>query len=469
MSPQRLLLAVGLPLGLLIVLFAPAWTGWDEHTHFLRGTDMADGSLFPSSDPRYADHLRETLEEHGFDTTPVPSTYVEDGGIVIANWLDGNAPWTPGSVDDLLASRPDGRTVDVDLRATEAAPPTAYLPAAAGMVVPVKLDAPAVLAMWAGRLANLAAYLGLAWLAVRSAAAFRWTLAAAALLPMHLALGATISPDALTTGALLLVLALWTRLREGVAVPLGLLLLGCLLSALAKPPYFLVLALLPATGFRLRTEAARLVARVGLGALGLGLLVTLLNSSTDYQAVSSTMIDDRLHLDAGLQRERLLGDLPGFLWATVETWFTELDDYVQGWFRTFGFFPSDLPGAAAWLLLAGLLVAALRLDADDLGRLAGPDRWLLGLGAAGMVVVLYASSYVYFTDHVAYDTIGLQMARYSAPLLPLMVLAWSPRWVLPRLEGLAQRPARLLVAAVPAAAVAAVLVTWLWTGTADRF
>ncbi len=465
MSPQRLLLAVGVPLGLLIVLFTPAWTGWDEHTHFLRGTDMADGSLFPSRG-----ELQDPPGEHGgVPPTPVAATYVEDGGIVIANWLGGNAPWTASSTGDLLASRPDGRTVNVDLRATEAAPPTAYLPAAVGMVVPVQMEAPAVVAMWSGRLANLAAYLALAWLAVRSAAAFRWTLAAGTLLPMHLALGGTISPDAVTFGALLLVLAVWSRLRASVEIPVRMLLPVCLLSALAKPPYFLVLALLPATGFQLGTTSGRLVGRIGLGALGLGLLVTLLNSSTDYQAVSSTMIDDRLHLDTGLQQERLLGDLPGFLWATVETWFTELDDYVQGWFRSFGFFPSDLPGILAWVLLAGLLVAVLRLDAPDLRGLVGVDRWLLGLGAAGLLVVLYASSFVYFTDHAAYDTIGLQMARYSAPLLPLMALSCSPRWAVLRLEALSTRVARVLVGAVPAVAVGAVLVTWLWTGTSDRF
>ena len=95
--------------------------------------------------------------------------------------------------------------------------------------------------------------------------------------------------------------------------------------------------------------------------------------------------------------------------------------------------------------------------------------WLLGLGAAGLVVVLYALSFVYFTDHATYDTIGLQMARYSAPLLPLMALSWSPRWVVPRLEALSTRAARVLVGAVPAVAVGAVLVTWLWTGTSDRF
>ncbi|MCP4845419.1 MAG: DUF2142 domain-containing protein [Acidimicrobiales bacterium] len=469
MRPQRLLLLVGVPLGLLIVFFAPAWTGYDEHTHFHRTADMANGSLFPSSDTRYADEPLGQAEEAGFAATPVPATYVEDSNFVAGSWVAGNPAWTLGSVGDLLGSRPDGRMVNVDLRPTRASPPTAYLPAAAAMVIPRRADVPAVVALWAGRLGNLAAYLALAALAVRTASAFRWTLAAAALLPMHLALGATISPDALTVGALFLVVALWTRIRAGDDPPLWLFVSATLLLALAKPPYFLVLALLPAAGLRRRTPEGLLAARVGGGALGLGFLVTLLNSSTKYQAATSTMGYGELAFQPDVQRDRLLGDIPGFLWASVEAWFTELHHYVQDWFRNYGFFTSGLPAALSWLFLVLLLVALLRLDGDDFAALRGHDRWTVGLGSAGMVLVLFGSSYVYFTDHVAYDTIGQQMARYSAPLLVMMVVAWAPRRLVREVERLPEDVARLVVTAVPVIATASILLTWLVTGTVDRY
>ena len=455
MSPQRLLLLVGVPLGLLIAFLAPAWTGYDEHTHFARAVDMAGGSLFAT-------------HEEGLGT-PIPASYSEDTLLVQQNWVDGNPAWTAALTGDLLGSSPDGRTVHVDLRPTNASPPVAYLPAAVGMLVPVAADAPGVLALWAGRIVNLAADLSLAVLAVRTASAFRWTLAALALLPMHLTLGATISPDALTAAALFLVVALWTRVRAGDEIPLWLLVSGTLLLALAKPPYFLVLALLPVAGFRRRTPEGRLAARVGAGTLGLGLLVTLLNSSTKYQAVTSTMGYGDLALQPEVQRERLLGDLPGFVWASVETWFTELNHYVQDWFRNFGFFTSRLPAALPWLFLLLLVAALLRLDRKDFRGLRGPDRWLLGLGTAGMILVLFSSSYVYFTDHVAYDTIGQQMARYSAPLLVMMLLAGAPRRLVRTLDRLPEEMARLVLAVVPVLATASILLTWLVTGTADRY
>ena len=47
-TPQRLLMVVGIPLGLVIALLAPAWTAYDEFTHFARVVDMAQGNLEPT-------------------------------------------------------------------------------------------------------------------------------------------------------------------------------------------------------------------------------------------------------------------------------------------------------------------------------------------------------------------------------------------------------------------------------------
>jgi EamA domain-containing membrane protein RarD len=86
-----------------------------------------------------------------------------------------------------------------------------------------------------------------------------------------------------------------------------------------------------------------------------------------------------------------------------------------------------------------------------------------------MVLVLFGASYVYFTDHVAYDTIQQHMARYSAPLLVMMVVAWAPRRLVREVERLPQDVARLVVTAIPVIATASILLTWLVTGTAGRY
>ena len=455
MTAQRLLLLVGVPLGLLMALLSPAWTAYDEFTHFARVVDMAQGNLEPGEHP------------DGIGSV-IPAAHREATGQIILDHREGRAPWTPTSVRALLDHRPDGRTVFVDTRPTTASTPLGYLPAAAGAVVPVAADAPGLVVLWAGRLASLACYLSLAWWAVRSAASFRWTLAGAALVPLNLALAASVSPDGLHIAAVLVTVSAWTRVEAGEELGWGTLVATTALLALAKPPYFLVLALFPLSWVLARPasegRAARLrAAAVGAGALVVGLATSLARSSENYQAATTTMLQ-QIDYQPGVQRDRLLGDLPGFVWATVDTWITEYRHYVQGWYRQLGFWEADLPAVVPWLLVVATLVAVARLDGDDLKRLRGATRALMGGGVALLLVAIYAAAYVYFTDRADYAHIGLQMARYSSPLAVLAAMAWAPRLVAAVAGHLERRWAVARVSAVPVVAVGASVVTWLWTG-----
>jgi len=449
-TAQRLLLLVGVPLGLLLAVLSPAWTAYDEFTHFARVVDMAGGNLEPGQHPE------------GIGSV-IPTAHREATGQIILDHREGRAPWTPTSVRALLDHRPDGRTVFVDTRPTTASTPLGYLPATVGAVVPVAADASGLVVLWASRLASLAAYLALTWWAVRSAASFRWTLAVAALVPLNLALAASVSPDGLTIAAVLVGVSTWTRVEADEELGWGTLVATTAMLALAKPPYFLVLALFPLSWVLARTAARCRAAVVGAGALVVGLATSLARSSENYQAATTTMIQE-IEYQPGVQRDRLLGDLPGFVWATVDTWITEYRHYVQGWYRQLGFWEADLPALVPWLLVVATLVAVARLDGDDLRQLRGATRALMGGGVALLLVAIYAAAYVYFTDRADYARIGLQMARYSSPLAILAAMAWSPRLVAFSTGRLDRRWAVALVAAVPVVAVGASVVTWLWTG-----
>ena len=449
-APQRLLLAVGLPLGILIAILSPAWTGYDEFTHFARVVDMANGNLEPGPTPE------------GIGSV-IPKAHREATTQIILDHQAGRPPWTVTSINGLLDHRPDGRMAFIDTRPTAASTPVAYLPAAAGVMVPVAVDAPGVLTLWSGRLASLCAYLALAWWAVRSAAAFRWTLVVAALIPLNLAMAASVSPDGFTVAVVLVAVGLWTRVEADQSVGLTALVAPMVLLALAKPPYFLVLCLFPLSAILRRSATQIRAASVAGAALILGLVTTLARSSENYQATTTTMIK-QIHYQPSVQRDRLLGDLPGFLWTTVDTWISEYPLYVQGWFRQLGFWEADLPVIIPWLLGALFLMALLVLDGDDLQSLRGARRGLMGGGVAILLVAIYAASYVYFTDLPGYEHIGLQMARYSAPLAVLAFLAWTPRALNPLVARVDRRWAVAVVASVPVVAVGASVVTWLWTG-----
>jgi hypothetical protein len=63
-----------------------------------------------------------------------------------------------------------------------------------------------------------------------------------------------------------------------------------------------------------------------------------------------------------------------------------------------------------------------------------------------------------------YAHIGLQMARYAAPLAPLAIVGWLPRSSRVLSSRLSERAATSIIAGVPVIAVGASALTWLWTG-----
>ena len=468
-GPQRLALLVGLVVGLLFVFVAPPWSGGaDEGSHFARSLDIAHGNLTPQK------------TDFGVFSA-IPRTYRIDQDLVIANF-DGPAPLNGTMLRTLLDSRPDWNdTVDYDTQATTAASPLGYLPSALGMSIPNAFGWSGTVVLWFGRLFDLAVYLGLVGLALGLARAFRWSLAFAAIIPMNLAMAAAVTPDGLTIAAVGLVVAVWTRVWMLHSDPesdihwrtIGLVAGSGLLLALAKPPYFLILGLFVILGLLLRRNRTALVsAGVAIVAMAVGLVSGLVNVSTTYSGVAVSL-GDGIVVQPDVQRERLLGDPLGFLGRCVTDWFGNIDATVQTWTRRLGIWTSDPPIVLAWVLIAAFVIGAAVLDSQDLFRLRRTLRWSFGLGVAAMIVVIYASAFVYFDDTVDGRHMGDQIARYSLPLFALAVVGWFPRWTLVvgrRILGdrVTSRTGTAVVistaVACEAFALSAMLVNWLSSG-----
>jgi hypothetical protein len=288
----------------------------------------------------------------------------------------------------------------------------------------------------------------------------------AALVPLNLTLAGSVSPDGLTIAAILAMVSIWTRVEDGEDPPLGWMAGVFLLLALAKPPYFLALAVFPASLLAGRTPGRLRSVGWATGALAVGLVSSLTNSSRNYRAVTFSLIG-RSDYQPEVQAGRLLGDLPGFVFDAAQTWFLEISDYVPEWFRQLGSWQSGLPAGLAWALLAVMVVAAAHLDSPDYLRSTGFTRRLVGMGTVGMLFVLYGSSYVYFSDRTDYQGIGIQMARYSIPLTALALIGWVPRWLVARLPAQQAGNEKAAVGSVALAvgiALAFSVVTWLVTG-----
>ncbi len=477
-GPELLVLVVGGIVGLLLTFLSPPWaSGADEATHFARALDMAHGNLFPGTHDGQVGSL-------------IPSSYTRDQNRITSNFLV-TSPWGGGLLGDLLDSHPNwDDTTFIDTQPTTAATPVAYGPSALGMVIPNAVGAPGVVVVWCGRLADLLVYLALAVFAVRAATAFRWTLALTALFPLNLAIGASVTPDSVTVGALLLALAVWTRVWRPAPVPdaparlhakeadaalpgmrpwwtTALWVGGSgLLLALAKPPYFLVLAAFPALLLvRWRDLHVRVAAAAASGAALIGLAVTLLTTSGTYQSVTVGAFDT-ITYQPDVQRQRLLDDPFGFLGRVLGNWFSSFPDSVQRWTRQLGYWRSGLPEFVPWLVLIAFVVAAMVLDRDDLLALRRLPRAIFALGTAALLLVLYVSSYIYFDDTLDGKRMGNQITRYALPLFGMAVMGWAPRWPLrpkvpdPRLKV----GALATVVVLEGVAAGAIIVTWLWTG-----
>ena len=205
---------------------------------------------------------------------------------------------------------------------------------------------------------------------------------------------------------------------------------------------------------------------MGHWALAVGFFSSLINSSQNYRAVTFSLIGSSDY-QPETQAGRLLRDLPGFVFDAAQTWFREISDYIPEWFRQLGSWESGLPAGLAWVLLAVMVAAAVHLDSSDYLRSTGFTRCLVGMGAVGMLFLLYGSSYVYFSDRTDYQGIGIQMARYSVPLTALALIGWVPRWLVARLpaqQGGSEKAAIGLVALSVGVALVFSVVTWLVTG-----
>jgi len=450
-GPERLLLGVGIVVGLAFALLYPPWAaGADEATHFARALEVSRGRIVPD-------------EIDGRPASPIPRTYREDEDRVIGLLFSGG-PFDRAALDGLRTSRPSWSDTEVfETQPTMAAPPVAYAPSAVAMIIPDRLGWAGIWVLWAGRLGNLVVYLGLAWLAVRLATAFRWTLAIAALFPMNLGIAASVTPDALTIGALLLAIAVWTRvwrarpseedpppdetgarpealepslsarLGDWTRTPLGtgaMVLASGLLLVAAKPPYFFALVAFPAllaTGWRDRCRRA--AAAGGVLALAVGGVVTAITSATGYKAVSAfgAGINGSPAYQPDVQQDHILSDPFGFVGRVAADWFGNLDTSVQRWVRHVGNVEVSLPSWVSWVFVVAVVVAAMLLDRDDLLGLRRIPRAIWALVAPALALALYASAYLYSDDTVEGIYMGLQAHRYLAPLFAMTLMGWAPR------------------------------------------
>jgi uncharacterized membrane protein len=267
-----------------------------------------------------------------------------------------------------------------------------------------------LITFYLGRLFNLAAFVALVALAMTLAPEAECLFAAAALLPMSMFMAASFSPDVMTIAMTFVLTALALRPRSDGAFGAA-----TLLTALCKPPYFLVAFL----GARTRRRLA-----IALLAMAAGASITFLAGRGAFRTRTDVRIDERAQL-------RLVVSHPLHYAAVTAGDFVHRGrEYGEEIIGVLGWLDVRLPGAV--MLFATIAVIAIALTsgtrADARVRVAA-----LAILAVCVLAISF-SLYLTWSAVGAGEVAGIQ-GRYFLPLLPLLLIAIGirphplPPWV----------------------------------------
>ncbi|WP_419728809.1 DUF2142 domain-containing protein [Lichenicola sp.] len=211
----RLFLACVAMLGVILVFRTPPMAGFDEAYHWRRALQVADlhpfGRRLGPNDWGGRLDPREMAFETRADAAIAATQPLSVAGL--------------HALSDQLAASPapqgkSGRPV-VSFPSTASFSPIAYLPSAAGILVARVLRLGPLEQMHAGRLANLAGYLGLVWCVVLILPVGRLAVLALLTMPTPLHLAASFSADPVCNALPALLVACCLRLRRVTVPPPG--------------------------------------------------------------------------------------------------------------------------------------------------------------------------------------------------------------------------------------------------------
>lgn len=274
--PDAVVALVGSIVGLVMVFGAPPLSGIDEPYHFLRSWAISDGDLIPD---------RGDLPDFGVGGGEcLPTRLTTEVFELRRPYLERLIPDFDGQdplkvIDFCPEDQNTGENASgshfVDLATFAWYTPMSYAPQALAVGLGRLMGTSVSVQLVLARLATLATFLALSTWAVTLAPRAKWALAAVALLPVSLFQAATsVSPDAVTLAAVLLVMATALRAADpDLDLPTRRVVLEAIgsagLLAIAKPTYIV------AVGVYLAAVLVRRclwpVLAVGAGAVGISL------------------------------------------------------------------------------------------------------------------------------------------------------------------------------------------------------
>jgi len=417
-DPALFFLLTASLIGLILVFAVPRFAGIDEPLHFARAYQVSEGQLMPEDAPEGA------LEGGG---ACLPADVVDDLSASVASYW--RSLFTAEGVDvpanDVgppTAPCADGRTF-VNFATFVYNPPVPFVPQALAIRVVDTFGGGAGSGLLAGRLAGLATFVALGFVAIRRTPRGQWALVAVALLPITLFQAATLTPDTLTTAAALLVVSSALRMMATKPALRPLLLEAgglTLFLGLCKPTYAVValvylLVIVGRHGERHNWPVlVPLGAAVGVSAGWQRLAQPLFVCDVRFWGVQAAPEEQARRM--ATHPWELLEIMGRSTWRFGGDWLrevTQIGDRVADW--------PGLLAVGALALFA--LVAVQRTGTETLTLSLGERGYLLGVGALGVVAVF--AGWIVTCTAVGADTID-PSPRLFLPMLPVVAVALGP-------------------------------------------
>jgi len=403
-APEAFLLVVLGAIGLVAVFVIPLGAGHDEETHMERVWEMSAFHFLPNErlgtpEFPYPQTFREISYRRQLLLRPIPPDFwASNAGIPI-----GGADYFYGAV-----------------RTRSTYSPPLLLPQALAMrYLGRKFDMPFLDVYYAVRLAGLASYALLAWLAVRLMPFGKWTMAVLAASPTALLQASTVSVDAISQGIGLLYiagcLAIASRDRIRPAGMVAILALSSLLF-LAK----LNLACLALLPFLLlspsRFSPRALYLWMAIGVVGLFFIEGLGWLWVGYrgnEAVGPTV-------DPLLQLGHVLESPSSLIRAVGSDLLRHGIDYVDGWVARYGYDYWSVPAPVHLLYLSGLVATIFIRDPSQ----TPSHRTRIALATVGVIGCLatVTALYLFFSPVGSATVLGMH-GRYFFPVAAPIWLA----------------------------------------------
>ena len=415
----------------------------DETAHFLRSYSLSLGRFTFDHDRLYPDDVAKLVES--FPGAWVAShtsqglTYTEDGEE--RSYTTAGYALKQRGEDGRVESIADGFAAYFDDQPAEEAVGEPYffmtlsmLPQALGILVARLLGFKALGCLYAARLANLAAYTALCWLALKNCKRYKPVFTAFMLLPLSLYMAASVSYDATLLGFYYLVASFYCK-DEILDRDILVFIVAFLMMNLAKPYISLLWVVLPLvlprSAWKTRVKKWQLAVGCLVGGLALGKLFDWYGTAFrfNYPYVGR-------QIEGAAEVPQLLGILANpFRYASVLLGSFYENDFFLGQLGLFGALDLEVPFISLVSPLVLLFAAALSVhEKSSLKPMPA-----FGLGALSIVYMAGAATAMYITSTPVgmIRIIGLQ-ARYFLPaflMLFVLVAALLSHVLEPRLAS----------------------------------